>query len=47
MEGTGAIKLVLGRYRRLSHDYQRQATTGETMVYLAMIRLMLARLGRP
>ena len=36
----------LGRYRRLSRDYERQAQTGETMVYLAMIRLMLARLGR-
>ena len=36
----------LGRYRRLSRDYERQATTGEIMVYLAMIRLMLARLGR-
>ena len=37
----------LGRSRRLSRDYERQAHTGETMVYLAMIRLMLARLGRP
>ena len=36
----------LGRYRRLSRDYERQAKTGETMVYLAMIRLMLAPLGR-
>jgi putative transposase len=36
----------LGRYRRLSRDYERQATTGETMVYLAMTRLMLARLAR-
>jgi len=36
----------LGRYRRLNRDYERQAHTGETMVYLAMIRLMLARLGR-
>ena len=36
----------LGRYRRLSRDYERQAKTGETIVYLAMIRLMLARLGR-
>ena len=36
----------LGRYRRLNRDYERQAQTGETMVYLAMIRLMLARLGR-
>ena len=35
-----------GRYRRLSRDYERQAHTGETMVYLAMIRLMLARLAR-
>ena len=36
----------LGRYRRLNRDYERQARTGETMVYLAMLRLMLARLGR-
>ena len=35
----------LGRYRRLNRDYERQAETGETMVYLAMIRLMLRRLG--
>lgn len=35
----------LNRYRRLSRDYERQAHTGETMVYLAMIRLMLARLA--
>lgn len=36
----------LGRYRRLHRDHERQAQTGEIMVYLAMIRLMLARLGR-
>lgn len=36
----------LGRYRRLNRDYERQAKTGETLVYLAMIRLMLRRLGR-
>ena len=36
----------LGRYRRLNRDYERQAHTGEVMVYLAMIRLMLARLVR-
>jgi putative transposase len=36
----------LGRYRRLSRDYERQASTGETMVYVAMIRLMLARLAK-
>ncbi len=35
-----------GRSRRLTRDYERQARTGETMVYLAMIRLMLVRLGR-
>ena len=36
----------LGRYRRLNRDYERQARTGETMVYMAMIRLMLGRLGK-
>jgi len=36
----------LGRYRRLNRDYERQAQTGEVMVYLAMTRLMLARLAR-
>jgi putative transposase len=36
----------LGRYRRLTRDYERQATSGETFVHLAMIRLMLTRLGR-
>ena len=36
----------LGRYGRLNRDYERQAQTGETMVYLAMICLMLTRLGR-
>jgi transposase len=36
----------LERYRRLDRDYSRQAQTGETMVYLAMIRLMMARLAK-
>lgn len=36
----------LGRYRRLNRDYERLAQTGETMVYLAMIRLMLTRLAK-
>jgi len=35
-----------GRYRWLNRDYERQAKTGETMVYLAMIRLMVRRHGR-
>jgi putative transposase len=37
----------LGRYRRLNRDYERQAETGELMVHLAMIRLMLTRLAKP
>jgi len=36
----------LGRYRRLHRDYERQAETGETMIYVAMIRLMVARLAK-
>lgn len=36
----------LGRYRRLSRDYERQAATGETVVRIAMIRLMLNRLAK-
>ena len=35
----------LNRYRRLSRDYERQAQTGEIMVCVARIRLMLARLA--
>jgi putative transposase len=35
----------LGRYRRLSKDYERLPETSETMIYLAMTRLMLRRLG--
>ena len=37
----------MGRYRRLNRDYERQAQTGELIVYVAMIRLMLARLAKP
>ena len=36
----------LGRYRRLNRDYERQAHTGQVIIYLAMIRLMLARLAK-
>jgi len=35
-----------GRYRRLNRDHERQAHTGEIMVYPATTRLMLARLAR-
>ncbi len=37
----------LGRYGRLNREYERQAQTGEVIVYIAMIRLMLARLAKP
>ncbi len=33
-----------GRYRRLSKDYETLTDTSETMIYVAMIKLMLARL---
>jgi putative transposase len=35
----------LNRYRRLSKDYETLPATSEAMVYIAMIRLMLARLA--
>jgi len=35
----------LGRNRRLSKDYERLTSTSETMIYLAMTRLMLRRLA--
>ena len=34
----------LGRYRRLSKDYEALPQTGEAMIYAAMISLMLRRL---
>ncbi|AGF53043.1 transposase [Synechocystis sp. PCC 6803] len=33
-----------GRYRRLSKDYEYLPTTSETMLYVAMVHLMLQRL---
>ena len=36
----------LGRNRRLSKDYEMLPCSGEAFVYLAMIRLMLKRLGK-
>ena len=35
----------LGRYRRLSKDYEALIETSEAMIYLAMIRLMTRRLA--
>ncbi len=37
----------LGRWRRLSKDYEELPEVAETMVKLAMIRLMLHRLAHP
>jgi len=36
----------LGRYRRLSKDYEYLPTTSEAMIYLSMTRLMLKRIVR-
>jgi putative transposase len=36
----------LGRYRRLSKDYEYHPETSETMIYAAMTHLMLRRLAR-
>jgi putative transposase len=37
----------LGRYRRLSKDYEKEPSSSEAMVYLASIRLMLRHLSDP
>ena len=36
----------LGRFRRLSKDYEDQVETSEALIYAAMSRLMLRRLAR-
>ena len=36
----------LGKYRRLSKDYEHFTDSSESMIYVAMIQLMLHRLGR-
>ena len=37
----------LGRYRRLSKDYEYLTATSEAVIQLAMIQLLLRRLTRP
>lgn len=37
----------LGRYRRLSKDYERLCDTSECLIEIAMINLMLKRLSNP
>jgi len=36
----------IGRYRRMSKDYEYLTESSEAMIYLAMMRLMLKRLAR-
>jgi putative transposase len=36
----------LSRYRRMSKDYERKVQTSETLIEVAMIRLLVVRLGR-
>jgi len=36
----------IGRYRRMSKDYEYLTTSSEAMVYLTMLRLMLTRLAK-
>jgi putative transposase len=36
----------IGRQRRFSKDYERTVQTSETLLKLAMIRLMVRRLAR-
>jgi transposase len=36
----------LGRNRRLAKDYEREGQTSETLIEVAMIRLILRRLAR-
>jgi len=35
----------IGRYRRMSKDYETLPASSETMIYLAMINLMVHRLS--
>ena len=37
---------VCSRSRRLSKDYERKVQTSETLIQIAMIRLLVTRLGR-
>jgi putative transposase len=37
----------LSHNRRLSKDYERLCSTGEALIYLSMIRILLRRLARP
>ena len=45
-EGRERTLAWIGRQRRLSKDYERKVQTSETLLQLAMIRLMVRRLAR-
>ena len=36
----------ISRNRRMSKDYERKVQTSETLIQVAMIRLLIGRLGR-
>lgn len=36
----------LSRNRRVSKDYERKVQTSETLIQVAMVRLLLTRVGR-
>ena len=36
----------ISRNRRMSKDYERKVQTSETLIQVAMIRLLIARMGR-
>jgi transposase len=43
---VGRTFFWLSRNRRMSKDYERKVQTSETLIEVAMIRLLVARLGR-
>jgi putative transposase len=43
--GSRVALAWLSRNRRLSKDYERKVQTSETLIEVAMIRLLVARLG--
>jgi hypothetical protein len=40
------MRMWIGRYRRMSRDYEHPVQTSETLVDLIAIRLMLSRLTK-
>ena len=44
--GSGAGVRMLSRNRRLAKDYERRVQTSETLIKIAIIRLLLRRLER-